>query len=167
VSSPLPELLGRITHGVYVIGVSAGERRNAFTAAWVMQASFDPPMVVLSINPSHSSFQLLEQGRSFTINVLAEDQLELAAHFGQPASADKLAGLRWSPAPGGAPILPEASAWLDCRVGAMMEAGDHRLITGIVTAGAIQQPESSPLLYRDTGALDGSASLYPADFPTP
>lgn len=166
-NSSLAELFGRITHGVYVIGVAAGERRNAFTAAWVMQTSFDPPMVALSINPAHASFRLLERGRNFTVNVLADDQLDLAAHFGRPASADKLAGLNWRPAPGGAPILQDALAWLDCRLDAITDAGDHRLVTGVATGGSIQRAGSQPLLYRDTGALDGSAALYPAAFPAP
>ncbi|NJD06996.1 MAG: flavin reductase [Methylococcaceae bacterium] len=166
-NSSLAELFGRISQGVYVVGVAAGERRNAFTAAWVMQTSFDPPMVALSINPAHSSFQLLEQGRNFTVNVLADDQLGLAAHFGKPASADKLAGQAWRPAPGGAPILRDALAWLDCRLDAVVNSGDHRLVTGVATGGSIQRPDSQPLLYRDTGALDGSAALYPAAFPAP
>jgi flavin reductase (DIM6/NTAB) family NADH-FMN oxidoreductase RutF len=32
-------LFRRLTLGVYVIGVSDGDRRDAFTAAWLMQAS--------------------------------------------------------------------------------------------------------------------------------
>jgi len=42
-SEKLLPLFGNLTHGVYVIGVSAIGRKNAFTAAWVMQSSFDPP----------------------------------------------------------------------------------------------------------------------------
>ena len=40
-----------------------GEARNAFTAAWVMQVSFDPLLLALSINPHHSSYRLLKEGR--------------------------------------------------------------------------------------------------------
>jgi len=35
-------LFQRLTQGVYVVGVAHGQVRNAFTAAWVMQVSFDP-----------------------------------------------------------------------------------------------------------------------------
>ena len=45
----------RLTQGVYVVGVAHGEVRNAFTAAWVMQVSFDPLLLALSINPHHSN----------------------------------------------------------------------------------------------------------------
>jgi flavin reductase (DIM6/NTAB) family NADH-FMN oxidoreductase RutF len=47
-------LFQRLTHGVYVVGVAHGEVRNAFTAAWVMQVSYDP-LLALSINLHNSA----------------------------------------------------------------------------------------------------------------
>src|SRR4029453_6193951 len=85
-SGPIAALFKRLTQGVYVVGVVHGEVRNAFTAAWVMQVSFDPLLLALSINPRHSSYGLLKAGRAFRVNVLKKDQLDLAEHYGQPAS---------------------------------------------------------------------------------
>ena len=53
-----------------MVGVAHGGVRNAFTAAWVMQVSFDPLLLTLSINPHHSSYRLLKEGRAFSVNVL-------------------------------------------------------------------------------------------------
>ncbi|MEM6839040.1 MAG: flavin reductase, partial [Cyanobacteria bacterium P01_C01_bin.120] len=39
-------LLRKIPHGLYICGVRNGEEMNGFTASWVMQASFQPPLVV-------------------------------------------------------------------------------------------------------------------------
>ena len=61
-----------------------------------MQASFDPLLLALSVNPQHSSYGLLKQGQAFSVNVLKKGQLELAAHFGGPARADKLALTEWA-----------------------------------------------------------------------
>lgn len=47
-------LFQRLTQGVYVVGVAHGEVRKAFTAAWVMQVSFEPLLLALSINPHHA-----------------------------------------------------------------------------------------------------------------
>ena len=55
-------LFRRLTYGVYVIGVADGDQRNAFTAAWVMQTSFDPLLLALSINPQNASYPLLHAG---------------------------------------------------------------------------------------------------------
>ena len=95
-SGSIAALFQRLTQGVYVVGVAHGEARNAFTAAWVMQVSFDPLLLALSINPHHSSYGLLKQGRAFSVNVLKKGQLDLAAHFGRPARADKLALMEWT-----------------------------------------------------------------------
>jgi flavin reductase (DIM6/NTAB) family NADH-FMN oxidoreductase RutF len=68
-SGSLATLFKRLTQGVYVIGVAHEEVRNGFTAAWVMQVSFDPLLLALSINPHHSSYRLLKEGGAFSVNV--------------------------------------------------------------------------------------------------
>jgi flavin reductase (DIM6/NTAB) family NADH-FMN oxidoreductase RutF len=51
IMSDITALFQQLTFGVYVIGVANAGRCGGFTAAWVMQASFDPPLLVVSINP--------------------------------------------------------------------------------------------------------------------
>ena len=158
------DLLRRLTAGVYVVGVADGERRNAFTAAWLMQVSFDPLLLALSVNPGHASYPLLVGGGGFTVSVLSRDQLDLARHFGTRSArdADKLAGVAWRPGATGAPILTDAVAWLDCRLtGQEVRAGDHRIVFARPIAGGILVPGAIPLTYADTGELDGSRALYP------
>ena len=87
-SGSIAALFQCLTQGVYVVGVANGEMRDAFTAAWVMQASFDPLLLALSISPRHSSYGLLKEGRAFSINVLKKGQLDLADRYGRPARAD-------------------------------------------------------------------------------
>jgi flavin reductase (DIM6/NTAB) family NADH-FMN oxidoreductase RutF len=157
------ELFRRVTTGVYVIGVAEGERRNAFTAAWLTQVSFDPLLLALSVNPEHASYPLLLGGGGFVVNVLRRDQLSLAEAFGTRSGRDmdKLAGIPWHPAPSGAPILTGALAWLDCRLHDRFRAGDHEIILARPIAGELVAPDASSLLYPDTGDLDGSRELYP------
>ena len=165
-ASELVALFRRITSGVYVIGVADGERRNAFTAAWVMHVSFQPLQVVLAIVPSHASYPLLVASGRFTVNVLTAGQLHLARHFGSESgrAADKLAGVAWHPAASGAPILDDALAWLDCRVERRGPGGDPELVIARVVDGALVLPDERPLFYSDTGELDGSSALYPDRF---
>ena len=51
------DLFRRLTNGLYVVGVAHDDRRDAFTAAWVTQVSFEPLLLALSINPSHASYK--------------------------------------------------------------------------------------------------------------
>jgi len=159
----LADLFRRLTAGVYVVGVADGERRNAFTAAWLMQVSFDPLLLALSVNPGHASFPLLVGGGGFAVSVLSRDQLDLARHFGTRSGreTDKLAGVSWRAGRTGAPILAEAVAYLECRLTGRIPAGDHEIVIASPVAGEILLPDAIPLTYADTGDLDGSRELYP------
>lgn len=158
------DLFRRLTAGVHVVGVAAGGRRNAFTAAWIMQVSFDPLLLALSVNPGHASYPLLVGGGGFTVNVLSRDQLSLARHFGLESGrdTDKLDGVPWRPGRSGAPILTEAIAWIECRLTMQpIRAGDHEIVIASPVAGEVVAPGATPLTYAETGELDGSRELYP------
>ena len=159
-------LFRRLSVGVYVVGVAHGGQRDAFTAAWVMPASFDPLLLVLSLNPQNASAPLMHASRAFTVSVLKKGQNELARRFGTRSGRDhdKLAGVRWEPGRGGAPVLSEALAYFDCEMTESFGAGDHELIVARVVGGRILDAEAVPLLYAETGDMDGSSALYPARF---
>jgi flavin reductase (DIM6/NTAB) family NADH-FMN oxidoreductase RutF len=164
-SGSVSALFQRLTQGVYVVGVAHGEARNAFTAAWVMQVSFDPLLLALSINPSHSSYGLLKEGRAFSINVLKKSQLDLAGYYGQPAGADKkLSLMEWTTDRIGLPLLCEALAWFECQVVGEHPAGDHLLVLGKVINGKLLDSQAEPMSYRQTGAMDGASALFPDVF---
>ena len=147
-----------------MVGVAHGEVRNAFTAAWVMQVSFDPLLLALSINPHHSSYGLLKEGRAFSVNVLKKGQLELAAHYGARAGPDKFALLQWTMNGIGVPLLLESLAWFECQVVGEHPAGDHVLVLGKVIDGKLLDSKAEPMVYRETGAIDGASALFPKTF---
>ena len=164
-SGSVAALFQRLTQGVYVVGVAHGEVRNAFTAAWVMQVSFDPLLLALSVNPHHLSYGLLKDGRAFSVNVLKKGQLALAAHYGRPAGPDnKLALMEWTTGRSGVPLLLESLAWFECRVVGEHPAGDHVLVLGKVIDGKLLDSKAEPMAYRETGAMDGASALFPAVF---
>jgi flavin reductase (DIM6/NTAB) family NADH-FMN oxidoreductase RutF len=160
-SGSIAALFQRLTQGVYVVGVAHGEARNAFTAAWVMQVSYDPLLLALSINPNHSSYPLLKEGRSFSVNVLKKGQLDLADYYGRPARTDKLALTDLTTDHTGLPLLREAVAWFECQLVSEHPAGDHVLVLGKVIDGKLLDSEAELMCYRQTGQMDGAASLYP------
>jgi flavin reductase (DIM6/NTAB) family NADH-FMN oxidoreductase RutF len=162
----IAQLFRQLSLGVYVVGVAHEERRDAFTAAWVMQASFDPLLLTLSINPLNASYSLLHGSGTFTVNVLKQGQLEVARRFGTESGRehDKLTGVRWHPGRGGTPILAEALAYFDCELTGSLHAGDHELVLGRVIDGRILAAGAVPMSYAETGDMDGSSALYPARF---
>jgi flavin reductase (DIM6/NTAB) family NADH-FMN oxidoreductase RutF len=161
-------LFRQLTLGVYVVGVADGSRRDAFTAASIMQASYEPLILALAINPEHASYPLLQASGSFAVSVLERSQVDYARRFGTASltqhGADKMLDVRWRHGRSGAPILADALSFFDCTVEQDLPAGDHRIVLGCVVDGAVLQAEGTPLRYADTGNLDNSATLYPHSF---
>ena len=162
-SNQVAALFRRLTLGVYVVGVAEGQRRDAFTAAWITQVSFDPLLLAVSINPDNASYEVLHASGGFTVNVLKQGQLELARRLGTTSgrNQDKLAGIAFRPGRTGAPILNDALAYFECELMGRTRAGDHELVLGRVLDGKILDPIATPLTYAETGDMDGSAALYP------
>lgn len=163
-ASEIYKLFQTLTHGVYIIGVGAGKELNAFTAAWVMQASFQPLMVALSINNKHRSHHLLQQFGVFTVNVLPSNRLDLAEHFGRPATAQKLNSIDWFAKTTSAPVLGDAISYFECETREQCHAGDHIIVTGEVIDGAILNMDEKPMTYEQTGDMDGSLAFFPESF---
>jgi flavin reductase (DIM6/NTAB) family NADH-FMN oxidoreductase RutF len=155
----------RLTTGVYVITARHGGLADGFTAAWVMQVSFDPLLVALSVHPDHATWPLMRDSRHFVISVLTAEQQALARDFGTTSGRDrdKLAMVATVPAGRGLAIAA-AAAWLECTVHDLADAGDHTLVIGRVVDGAVLHPAAVPLRYAETGNMDGSAALYPVSF---
>jgi len=149
-----------ISHGVYVISVADAGRQHAFTAAWLMQVSFDPLMLAFSINPGHYSYQLLKSGQICAVNVLEKHQLKIAEHFGTPGLKNKLQGYHWLIKKTGAPVLCDSLAYFDCQVSHFSGAGDHQLVVCRVIDAGIIQP-GRPMVYSETGTMDDSQESYP------
>ncbi len=155
----IEKLVKHISHGVYIIGVRHEQRENAFTAAWVMQVSFQPLMICLSINPEHYSYSLLKKGGICTLNVLGRHQLTIAEHFGNAAIKDKMQGFQWHKAVTGAPVLSESLSYFDCRVSHFSDAGDHKLaVCEVLDAGFLNPGEI--MLYTDTDNMDNSEEIF-------
>ena len=54
-------LLRKIPHGIFICGVREGEEINGFTASWVTQGSFTPPLVVMAVRSEGSSHGIIKR----------------------------------------------------------------------------------------------------------
>jgi flavin reductase (DIM6/NTAB) family NADH-FMN oxidoreductase RutF len=159
------EVFRRLTAGVYVVSASHAGAADAFTAAWVMQVSFDPLLVALSVNPGNATWPLIHQSGALVINVLQSGQKALARTFGTSSGrdTDKLATVETRITAGGR-VLVDAAAWLECRVINEISAGDHMIVIARVVGGDVLHPLAEPMRYAETGDMDGSAALFPSTF---
>lgn len=139
-------------YGLYVVSVRHGEETNAFTANWLSQAAFEPPMIMVAVENDGKSLGLLRASGAFIVNVLASGQRELAGQLGRAYARNprKLDGLDQHPGANGCPILDNALGYLECRITGELPAGDHTIVAGeIVEAGLLREGEV--LTLRETG----------------
>ncbi|TCC48830.1 flavin reductase [Kribbella capetownensis] len=138
----LRNAFGQFATGVTVVtcvsddGGPHGATVNAFTAV-----SLEPALAQVTLNRTSKACQYLT-GKPFAINVLADDQLDVAWHFaGRPA--DRAPG--WVDGPL-APLLEGAATTISCRPWRTYDGGDHLIVIGEVTAVGITARE--PLLFH-------------------
>jgi 3-hydroxy-9,10-secoandrosta-1,3,5(10)-triene-9,17-dione monooxygenase reductase component len=138
-------VLGHFCTGVTVVTGLAEGGPVGFACQSFAALSLDPPLVLFCPGRLSRTWPAIRDTGRFCVNVLADGQRELCATFGRPG-ADKFAGVTWTRSPGGAPVLPDVLAWLDCEVEAVHDAGDHHVVVGRVTT--LGEPRTTrPLLY--------------------
>jgi len=138
----------RIASTVTVITSSFGSTMNGMTATAVCSVSAAPPCILVVINQTNRSHALIERAGIFAVNVLSEDQEELAQHFALK-SDDPFLNVDYRRGATGAPILSGCVASLECVVESQTRSGTHSIFIGrVVNATEHQQP---PLLHTDGG----------------
>ena len=75
--------------------------------------------------------------------------MDLGKRFGFQSGrrVDKFAGLKFTTAATGSPILPQAYAFFDLKLVDTFPAGDHTLFVGEVVEAKIFHPEIHPLIF--------------------
>jgi flavin reductase (DIM6/NTAB) family NADH-FMN oxidoreductase RutF len=140
-TSDFNEVLAKIPYGVSVVTMGRGGAKveNGLTISWMSQVSFNPPMLMVSVDKLHYSVDLLRSTKNFCVNLLGEDQLPLAGRFSKQATTgeDKLADVAQRTAESGAAILTDAVAYFDCEVTSIVEAGDHLVVIGQIEDAAV------------------------------
>jgi flavin reductase (DIM6/NTAB) family NADH-FMN oxidoreductase RutF len=157
--SEIATLIRTLSTGIYGVGVSHAGVQRIFTASWLMPVSFDPVLIALSVNPENRSYGLMIQSGRFSVNVIDELHADLTERMAAPGN--RLETIAWKPGIGDCPLLDDALAQLQCRIVSQHPAGDHHLMIAEVIGGQIMRSEATPLLYGDTGNVDGALSLFP------
>lgn len=147
-------VFGHFCTGVTVVTTLDAGEPAGFACQSFAALSLDPPLVLFCPGNGSATGRVIERAGHFCVNVLAEDQRGLSRTFGRRGD-DKFAGVAWKPAGSGAPVLDGALAWATGTVEAVHEAGDHRVVVGLVTELG-QVRDAKPLLFykgRYTGTV--------------
>lgn len=141
-------ILGHFATGVTVVtamvdGEPVGMAANAFSSV-----SLDPPLVLFCAAKSSSTWPEIEKTGSYAVNILGEHQAEVCRNFATKPARERFADVAFHTAATGSPILSDSVAFVDCRIEAEHDAGDHTIVVGRVVELGQFQADLPPLLFH-------------------
>ncbi len=128
-------------------GVRAGMTVSSFTSV-----ALEPPTVLVCLNKDSYTHDLVKQSGIYAVSMLSEGQEALSNRFAglDPAITDRFEGLELVTAQTGCPLLPGATAWLDCVVKSAHDTYTHTIFIAEVVFARYDN-ERAPLVYHNRG----------------
>jgi flavin reductase (DIM6/NTAB) family NADH-FMN oxidoreductase RutF len=145
-------VLWMFSYGLIVVTARHGDDVVASTVTWVMQCSFDPPLVAVAVKRGTHTFDVVKTAGVFALNVIGAGQQEIASMFFKHVGIEdgKICGIPFTVGVTGAPILAGLPGYVECKVVEWVDRGDHPVfIAEVIEAGV--QNSLLPLALRDTG----------------
>ena len=148
------QVLRKMTYGMWVIAADAQGEREASAVTWVMQVSFQPPLVMVAVRTNSHLRQVVEGSKSFALHLLSADQKSVAESFTRPTeqTATTIGGKAFKAgAATGSPILEGFACWLEARVVDVTARGDHSVFTAEVVDVGAEDASASPFVLASAG----------------
>lgn len=109
--------------------------------------SLRPALVGFFPDAASPAWTRIRAAGAFCANVLGEEHREVCRLF-EAGDADPFAALGWEPGETGSPILDDSACWIDCRLDAVVETGDHFLALGRVVDLGVKKSTGPLISYR-------------------
>ena len=121
------ELVGELDYPMFIVTAAAGSRRAGCLVGFTTQCSIDPPRFLVCLSDKNLTFRVAREADVVIVHLVPSHATELAELFGSQTGdeIDKFACCRWSPGPGGAPVLLDCPNWFAARIIERIPAGDH------------------------------------------
>ena len=140
----LRRVMGHFATGVTIVTGMSSDGPVGFACQSFTSVSLEPPLVLFCPSHGSRSWPLIQASGSFSVNVLAEDQLDLCKTFAS-SGGDKFDGLSWHPTQWG-PSLDNVLATVHCDIWQVVLAGDHDVVLGTVQ-DLVTHREAQPLVF--------------------
>ncbi|MGA7673253.1 MAG: flavin reductase family protein [Nitrolancea sp.] len=149
------EVVSKFASGVTVVTTKDERGFHGVTVSSFCSLSLDPPLILVCVDRSIQSHDMITSAPSFMVNILSRGQTFIAEQFsGQTPLADPTFGrVPHTVTESGLPILSDAVAWLECDTWNAYPGGDHTIIVGQVRRGGLGE-QDDPLVYFDREFTD-------------
>jgi flavin reductase (DIM6/NTAB) family NADH-FMN oxidoreductase RutF len=140
--------------GVTVVTAMDGERPKGLAVNAFSSISLDPPTVMVCVQRTSSTHDVLYRARHLAVNILSTDQLEVINRFAGK-SDDKFAGLDWRSGPFGSPLIERSSAQLEAEIRERLQASTHTVFICRVVDASVTDLHA--MVYAAGKFYDGAA----------
>ena len=125
--------------------------RSGLTATAVSSVSNDPPTLLVCVNKSAGTHDLIANSGKFSVNLLNKDQVHVSNGFASSVNdpEEKFENGEWGESSIETPILKEANTAFSCTVAQTVDTNTHTIFIG--TIEDIQHNEQQPLIYGGKG----------------
>ena len=142
------QAMGHFASGVTVVTTASTGELYGMTVSSFSSLSLNPPLVLICIDKSVPSHDMIRDSGRFVVNILEERQEHLSRRFATTAT-DKFKGVAWHSGQLGLPVLDNTLAAIECRLRSALDGGDHTIFIGEVLDAEVR--EGAPLLYYRRG----------------
>ncbi|MDE2463322.1 MAG: flavin reductase [Alphaproteobacteria bacterium] len=151
----LKEFNRKFVSGVTAVTVrdTAGRPRGLAVSAY-MSLSLDPPLVVVCVQNTSSTYPALFEARHLGINILSHSQKNVVEKFASKSN-DKFAGIDWHTGPAGSPLIHGASASVEAEIKERFRAKTHVVIIARVLH--LEVSDIAPMVYKAGKFFDGAS----------
>jgi flavin reductase (DIM6/NTAB) family NADH-FMN oxidoreductase RutF len=123
----LRRVFGMFPSGVAALAALIGDRPRGISVSSFTPVSLDPPMVLVCVAHTSTTWPLLAEAERLGISILGAQQEKACRQLAEPI-ADRFSGLDWHATDDGAVFLDGASAWFNCSRDQRCRAGDHDIV---------------------------------------
>jgi len=143
------QTLAQWASGVTVVTTIYEGKWKGTTVSSFCSVSLNPPLVLICLDKSLYTHELLTKAGVFAVNILSTDQLEVGKLFAgmYPEVDNRFAEINTETAYTGSPVFSDSPGWVDCEIRHMYEAGDHTMFVGEVMAAHTKEETTDPIMY--------------------
>ena len=127
------EVMGQFATGVAIVTCDGPDGPAGLTTNAITSLSLDPLLLLVAFDNGSRTLEAVRRSRRFAVNVLRDDQADLARVFASKRVAREKFDAVTHMVAHGVPVLDGALAWLACDLRDLRPAGDHTIGIGAVT----------------------------------
>ncbi len=143
------QVMGKFATGVTIVTLKNKSGVHGLTVNAFTSVSLDPPLVLICIQKNGVSHTNISQTEYFVVNILSNDQQELAERFANAElnSRERFKNVSYQMTGRGVPILRGNLGHLECRIVDRFDGGDHTIFLAQVESAEVSEGKRPLLFY--------------------